>query len=56
MAAYREYCWQVNSIEDLKLAPFHLIATEGKVYEDMDHQWYMETIAKICKEDTNMWC
>jgi protein phosphatase len=32
--AYREYCWPVNSIDDLKLAPFHILATEGKVHFD----------------------
>jgi len=30
--AYRKYCWPVNSIDDLKLAPFHILATEGKVH------------------------
>lgn len=52
--AYQEYCWNVNSINDLKIAPFHLLATEGKVFVDMDHQWHMETIAKICPEDKGL--
>jgi protein phosphatase len=26
--AYRRYCWPVRSLEDLRLAPFHLLATE----------------------------
>ena len=30
VAAYRQYCWPVESLDDLKLAPFHLLATEGK--------------------------
>ena len=30
--AYRQYCWPVQSLDDLKLAPFHLLATEGKVH------------------------
>ena len=25
VAAYRRYCWPVNSVDDLKLAPFHLL-------------------------------
>ena len=29
VAAYRQYCWSVASLTDLKLAPFHLLATEG---------------------------
>lgn len=49
--AYRRYCWQVNSIADLKLAPFHLLATEGVAHSDKDHIWHMETLAKICRVD-----
>lgn len=47
--AYQQYCWQVESIADLKLAPFHLLATEGKVYFDKDHLWHMETLTKLCQ-------
>jgi len=46
-AAYRRYCWTVNSINDLKLAPFHLLASEGKVHTDMPHDWHMETVSKL---------
>ncbi|MBI5706004.1 MAG: polynucleotide kinase-phosphatase [Armatimonadetes bacterium] len=49
--AYRRYCWKVDSIEDYKLAPFHLLATEGTVHVDKDHFWHMETLARICSED-----
>ena len=47
--AYRRYCWQVKSITDLKLAPFHLLATEGTVYLDKDHLWHMEMLKKLCE-------
>ncbi len=49
--AYREYCWPVNSIDDLKLAPFHILATEGKVHSDKNHIWHMDTIAGYCSQD-----
>src|SRR5689334_21021224 len=39
--AYRHYCWPVRSVADLKLAPFHLLASEGHVYTDKDHGWHM---------------
>jgi protein phosphatase len=45
--AYRRYCWDVNSLEDLRLAPFHLLATEGKTHIDKTHHWHMETLAKL---------
>ena len=47
--AYQQYCWQVQSITDLKLAPFHLLATEGTVYFDKNHLWHMETLTKLCQ-------
>lgn len=46
--AYRRYCWPVRSVDDLKLAPFHLLATEGKVHTDKNHDWHMQVLAKVC--------
>lgn len=48
VTAYRQYCWPVLSLSDLKLAPFHLLASEGHVYFDRDHRWHMETLALLC--------
>lgn len=36
---------------DLKLAPFHLLATEGRVQVDKDHIWHMNTLARLCGAD-----
>jgi hypothetical protein len=52
--AYGRYCWPVNSITDLKLAPFHLLATEGRVHTGKDHIWHMETLARICRADEEL--
>ncbi|MEK7270249.1 MAG: polynucleotide kinase-phosphatase [Planctomycetota bacterium] len=49
--AYRGYCWKVESLEDYRLAPFHLLASEGKVHADRDHLWHMEELTKICRAD-----
>jgi protein phosphatase len=54
VAAYRHYCWPTNSLEDLKLAPFHLLATEGAAHVDQNHVWHMQTLAKICRHDPNL--
>jgi len=45
--AYRQYCWPVQSVADLKLAPFHILATETAVYTDKTHLWHMENITRI---------
>jgi len=50
--AYSRYCWPVTSIADLRLAPFHVMATEGSVHVDKDHAWHMRTIAKITDAGT----
>lgn len=52
--AYRNYCWSVNSVEDYKLAPFHILATEGAVHVDKNHEWHMENIKEICLADEKM--
>jgi protein phosphatase len=52
--AYRRYCWPVASLDDLKLAPFHLLASEGAVHVDKDHVWHMETLAEICRADPGL--
>ncbi|MBK8594538.1 MAG: polynucleotide kinase-phosphatase [Holophagales bacterium] len=51
VSAYRQYCWRVVGIDDLKLAPFHLLATEGGVHVDRDHLWHMETLRRIAEAD-----
>ena len=52
--AYRHYCWPVNSLTDLKLAPFHLLASEGKVHTDRTHVWHMDTLAAVCRADSEL--
>ena len=46
--AYREYCWNVKSVDDLKIAPFHILAVEGQVFSGKEHIWHMESIRKYC--------
>jgi protein phosphatase len=49
--AYRNYCWPVESLRDVRLAPFHVMATEGSVHVDKDHVWHMNTIASFADGD-----
>jgi protein phosphatase len=45
--AYRHYCWPVQSLRDIRVAPFHVMATEGAVHADKDHVWHMDTISSL---------
>jgi protein phosphatase len=52
--AYRRYCWPVQGLEDLRLAPFHLLATEGRTYFDRDHAWHMKTLRTLSLADPGL--
>lgn len=52
--AWRRYCWRVEGLADLKLAPFHLLASEGRVHTDRDHRWHMATLAQLCAADPEL--
>lgn len=49
--AYRRYCWPVDGLDGYKLAPFHIMATEGKQWTSENHAWHMEEIRKVCAAD-----
>ena len=38
----------------MKLAPFHLLATEGCVHVDKDHLWHIETLARLAQADLDL--
>jgi protein phosphatase len=52
--AYGRYAWEVTTIDDLKIAPFHLLASKKRVHVDRDHVWHMETLARICAADPGL--
>jgi polynucleotide kinase-phosphatase len=54
VAAYGRYCWTVESLEDLKLAPFHVLASEGVVHSDKNHVWHMQTLARVSQADERL--
>lgn len=49
--AYRRYCWAVESDDDYKLAPFHLLASEGGVHVEREHRWHLDIIDRLCAQD-----
>ena len=49
--AYARYCWPVTSLADMQLAPFHLLASEGRAHTDKDHLWHMNAAARLSQAD-----
>ena len=48
--SYRNYCWPVESLRDIRVGPFHVMATEGAVHTDKDHVWHMNTISSFVQK------
>ena len=41
----------MRSSDDLKLAPFHVLAGEGQAYFGKNHHWHLETLARLAACD-----
>ncbi len=52
-AAYRRYCWPVTEPGDLRLAPFHLLASERGPHLAQDHAWHMAVAARLAAADVS---
>lgn len=49
--AYRQYVRRVGGLEDIRVAPFHLLASEGRVHCDQNHLWHLGQLAKLAAAD-----
>ena len=45
--AYRRYCWPVDGLDGVRLAPFQILATEGAVYHERDHSWHLSLADRL---------
>ena len=50
-AAYRRYCGPVGSVDDLRVAPFHLLAAAGRVFHDRPHAWHLDRLDRLAAAD-----
>lgn len=52
--AYRRYVWPVNGIADIRVAPFHLLASEGVAHTDKTHHWHLDMAGRLAAQDTTL--
>jgi protein phosphatase len=45
--ALAPYVWPVTGVADLRIAPFHLLASEGRTFFDEDHVWHMKLAERL---------
>jgi len=53
-AAYNRYVAPFAGIEDLRIAPFHLLASEGAVHSDKEHRWHIAQAHRIAAADPSL--
>ena len=49
--AYRRHCWPVDSVDDLRLAPFQVLAAEGTVHALTRHPWHLGILGRLAATD-----
>ncbi|MGH9068268.1 MAG: polynucleotide kinase-phosphatase, partial [Acidimicrobiales bacterium] len=49
--AYRRYCWPVAGVDDLRLAPFQILAAEGAVHALTGHAWHLDLLGRLSATD-----
>jgi protein phosphatase len=46
-AAYERYCWPVDGLDGVRVAPFQLLATRAATYHHRDHGWHLAVADRL---------
>jgi protein phosphatase len=49
--AYRRYCWPVDGLTGVRIAPFQLLAAEGAAYHERPHAWHLGLADRLAAAD-----
>ncbi|MCQ3808528.1 MAG: polynucleotide kinase-phosphatase [Acidimicrobiia bacterium] len=52
--AYRRYCWDVDGLNGIELAPFQILAAQGEVLARRPHRWHLEAIDNLVEQDPEL--
>ncbi|MBM7791085.1 polynucleotide kinase-phosphatase [Tenggerimyces flavus] len=52
--AYRPYCWPVSGLEGVRVAPFQVLASEGRTYQETSHDWHLSVGARLVGADPEL--
>ena len=53
-AAYRRYCWPTDGLTGVQLAPFQLLASEGRTYHELPHAEHLALADRLVAADNAM--
>ncbi|WP_156754774.1 polynucleotide kinase-phosphatase [Actinokineospora pegani] len=49
--AYRRYCAPVSGVDDIRIAPFQVLAAEGSTFHTRPHLWHLDTADRLRAAD-----
>ncbi|MEW9530273.1 polynucleotide kinase-phosphatase [Microbispora sp. NPDC049125] len=48
--AYARYCWPVSGLDGVRLAPFQILACEGRATVEEPHAWHLDLLGRLDPE------
>ncbi|MFF8593550.1 polynucleotide kinase-phosphatase [Streptomyces sp. NPDC015220] len=51
-AAYRRYCWTTDGLDKVRLAPFQILAAQGRSLAELPHDRQLALIDRLVEHDT----
>ncbi|MEE9417324.1 MAG: polynucleotide kinase-phosphatase [Acidimicrobiales bacterium] len=52
--AYRQYCWDIDGLDGIEIAPFQILAGEGEVLARRPHRWHLDRIDALVDSDQEL--
>lgn len=49
--AYRRYVWPTDGLDGVRLAPFQVLAADGRTFETHDHLWHLDVADRLAAAD-----
>ena len=53
-AAYQRYCWPVDGLRGVRLAPFAALASEGAAHTARPHAWHLSVAGRLAAADPEL--
>jgi len=53
-AAYQRYCWPVDGLDGVRIAPFSVLASEGAAHSARPHAWHLSIAGRLAAADPEL--
>ncbi|KZR60117.1 polynucleotide kinase-phosphatase [Pseudobacillus badius] len=49
---FQKYCWDIGEVDQIQIAPFHILAHSNEVFFDRPHTWHMKMNRELSKHSS----